>query len=233
MEFVHVPAGEFLMGSAEGEGSSDERPQHTVYLDAYYIGKYPVTNAQYQVFVQATGHEEPYGWHDGAYPKGKENHPVVEVSWRDAAAFCQWAAGVTGQPVRLPTEAQWEKAARGTDGRRYPWGDEEPDANRCNFNNNVRDTMEVGRYSPKGDSPYGCCDVAGNVWEWAADWYDADYYAKSPRENLSGPSSGDYRVLRGGSWYYSGGSVRAASRYGDLPGGRGNYVGFRCAWSSQ
>jgi formylglycine-generating enzyme required for sulfatase activity len=233
MEFVHVPAGEFLMGSAEGEGSSDERPQHTVYLDAYYIGKYPVTNVQYQVFVQATGHEEPYDWHDGAYPKGKENHPVVEVSWRDAAAFCQWATDVTGRSLFLPTEAEWEKAARGTDGRRYPWGEQAPTPRHCNFDEQVGDTTPVGRYSPQGDSPYGCCDMAGNVWEWVTDWYDADYYAKSPRENPSGPSSGDYRVLRGGSWIYDDGNVRAADRDSHNPDYWDDDVGFRCARSSQ
>ena len=163
MELCLVPAGEFLMGSAEGdkEAGSDEKPQHRVYLSAYYIGRYPVTQAQYARFVQGMGHpvprvEEryspPYDWDQErkAPPHGRENHPVVLVSWDDASAFCRWAG------LRLPTEAEWEKTARGSaDMRMYPWGDEAPDCSRLNFNGCIGDTSRVGDY-PSGASPYGC-----------------------------------------------------------------------------
>ena len=158
LELVRVPAGEFLMGSAAGDkvAFSDEMPQQTVYLDEYLIGKYDVTNAQYAAFAQATNRS----W---SMPAGKENHPVVNVSWDDAVAFCQWASQITGRRIQLPSEAQWEKAARSTDGRLFPWGNDEPNASRLNFNSYVGDTTPVGKYSPAGDSPYGAADMAGNV----------------------------------------------------------------------
>ena len=209
MEFVRVPAGEFLMGSdtKDPDARDAELPQHKVYLDEYWMGKYPVTVAQFAVFVQASGHQTTaervgYGlvwtgdnWErmegaDWQRPRGPESdvtdkgsHPVTQVSWHDATAFCEWASQVADVPIRLPTEAEWEKGARGTDGRKYPWGEMKPDKSRCNFGWNVKDTTPVGRYSPKGDSPYGCTDMAGNVWEWVANkvgWFGEDY-ASSPR----------------------------------------------------
>jgi formylglycine-generating enzyme required for sulfatase activity len=194
-----------------------------VHLDEYWMGRYPVTNAQYRAFVAATGRKKPSHWNEGRIPKGKASHPVVKVSWEDAAAFCKWASRMTEVEIRLPTEAEWEKAARGTNGRIYPWGDAKPDTKRCNFDGNVKDTTPVGRYSPAGDSPYGCADMAGNVWEWVADWFDGGYYKNSPRENPSGPASGSARVLRGGSFNDDAWLVRCARRYCDPYRLRGNY----------
>jgi formylglycine-generating enzyme required for sulfatase activity len=169
-DWVTIPAGEFLMGSDKQKdplADDDETLQHRVYLPEYCIARVPVTNAQYLAFVKATGHKSPYHWQDGRVPDGKENHPVVNVSWRDTQGFCKWAK------VRLPSEAEWEKAARGTDGRRWPWGDEPPDNKLCNFDDNGYDTMPVGAY-PNGASPYGCLDMAGNVWEWTSSKWGKD-----------------------------------------------------------
>jgi formylglycine-generating enzyme required for sulfatase activity/serine/threonine protein kinase len=234
MELVRVGAGEFLMGSDPKRDSlayGDEQPQRRVHLEEYWMGRYPVTNAQYQAFVAATGKGAPSHWSEGNIPKGKETHPVVEVNWDDAAAFCEWASRLAGVEIRLPTEAEWEKAARGTDGRIYPWGDERPDSERCNFDDHLGDTTPVGRYSPAGDSPYGCADMAGNVWEWVSDWYDEDYYKNSPRENPAGPATGSSRVLRGGSWFINVRGVRSAYRGWNDPDFRNDLVGFRCARS--
>jgi serine/threonine-protein kinase len=178
MEFVLVPAGEFLMGSDPAKdkyANDDEQPQHVLTLPDYYIGKYPVTNAQYAAFVQATGHEAgdkwlKKGWLSAGkiqFPSGGEDHPAIYVSWHDAVAFCRWASQQSDYLIRLPTEAEWEKAARGTDGRIYPWGNQPPTAELCNFRRGVGDTTPVGKYSPQGDSPYGVADMSGNVWEWA------------------------------------------------------------------
>lgn len=155
-EWCYVPPGKFLCGDDE----------ETVYLDAYYISRTPVTNAQYAKFVQATGHRAPEHWDGDTPPDEILDHPVTYVSWCDAQAYCEWAG------VRLPTEEEWEKAARGTDGQKYPWGNEEPTSGLCNFNMNVGGTTPVGKYSPQGDSPYGCVDMAGNVWEWTESEYE-------------------------------------------------------------
>ena len=196
-DWVTVRAGVFLMGSDKEKDKfayDDELPQHQVNLPVFRIARVPVTNAQYEKFVDATGYATPDHWQHGRIPPGKENHPVVYVSWHDARAFCQWAG------VRLPTEAEWEKAARGTDGRIYPWGNEPPDENRCNFNKNVGDTTPVGKY-PKGASPYGVLDMAGNVWEWTSSKYQSyPYKADDGRES---PEGSDLRTLRGGSFLNS------------------------------
>jgi sulfatase modifying factor 1 len=211
---VFVPAGEFLMGSDE---LPDERPQHAVTLDAYWIDPYPVTNAQYAGFVEETGQDAQGPWR-GAFTPDKERHPVVNVSWGDARAYGRWCS------KRLPTEAEWEKAARDSDGRRYPWGNRW-DGNRCNVSG--RGTTPVGAY-PAGVSPYGCHDMAGNVVEWVADWYDAGYYAVSPSENPQGPVSGTgSRVVRGGAWLDGPGRARAAFRYRRAAGYRFYDQGFR------
>jgi len=221
--FARIPAGEFRMGSdkkRDPQAYDDELPQHTVYLDEYWMAKYPVTNAQYRAFVQATGHRRPSHWQEGQIPAGEEAHPVVDVSWRDAVAFCDWLNGEFRDlplAIRLPTEAEWEKAARGTDGRLYPWGNEPLDKTRCNFGQNVGDTTPVGRYSPRGDSPYGCADMSGNVWEWCADWYAGDYYRSAPARNLAGPASGRARAVRGGAFGYGGRDARCAYRSGVEP----------------
>jgi len=259
LELVRVPAGEFLMGSdrAKDKAAYDEElPQHRVYLDEYFIGKYPVTVAQFAAFVRATNYKTTAEREGGSYayigarwsyakgaswqhPRGpdsdvsrKQDHPVTCVSWDDALAFCGWLSEASGRSIALPSEAQWEKAARGADGRIYPWGDQPPDSRRCNFDMNVGDTTPVGRYSPQGDSPYGCADMAGNVWEWCADWYAEDEYkGRAGREvrNPTGPARGTFRVLRGGSFNDFHRGARAACRYRYLPGFRYGYLGFRVA----
>jgi len=219
---VWVPAGEFLMGStdADNEADTDEKPQHKVYLDGYWIYKTEVTVAQYRKFCQATGRQMPpepeWKWQD--------THPIVNVTWDDAAAYAQWAGAA------LPTEAQWEKAARGPDGRLYPWGNDWDGAKCVNSarGNAPGGTKPVGGM-PAGASPYGCLDMAGNVWEWCADWYDGSYYKNTPSGNPTGPATGTARVVRGGSW---GNTIsdffRAAGRYRPTPEGRNDYLGFRC-----
>jgi formylglycine-generating enzyme required for sulfatase activity len=219
---VYVPAGEFIMGSDEGD--SKEQPVHTVYLDAFYIDKTEVTNAQYRECVEAGACDTP---EDTAYYDNADyaQHPVVFVSWNDADAYCRWAG------KQLPTEAEWEKAARGTDGRLWPWGNEWH-AERCNSAEGGKgNTTPVGAY-PEGASPYGALDMAGNVWEWVADWRGEDYYSQSPDRNPRGPDSGHYRVLRGGSWSYIAHFVRCANRGGAPPETRYNTFGFRCARGS-
>jgi formylglycine-generating enzyme required for sulfatase activity len=231
LELVRVPAGEFLMGSdpEKDEDAMDrEQPQHTIDLPEFAIGKYPVTNAQYAAFVQATDHMTPKHWEDGEIPSGKEDHPVVNVSWEDAMDFCQWLSQETGKGFVLPSEAEWEKAARGTDGRIYPWGDEDPTAELCNFSVNVGDTTPVGNYSPEGDSPYECADMAGNVWEWTRSVYkDYPYDSEDGREDLD--AGGDVRrVVRGGAFDFPEYYVRCAFRLdGDFPDYRFWYFGFR------
>ena len=232
MVFVRVPAGAFLMGSdpsRDKQAESDEQPQHKVILDEYLIGKYPVTNRQYQAFTQATGRKPPKHWENGKVPAGKEDHPAAYVNWQDASDFCEWAGKKSGRQVRLPSEAEWEKAARAVAGRIYPWGEQAPDAQRCNFNHNVKDTTPVGKYNPQGNSPYNCVDMAGNVWEWVVDWYAEDFYKNSPDNNPDGPSSGRYRVLKGGSWINSNGYLRSAFRYDLDPSYTSYVIGFRCA----
>lgn len=231
-EMVLIPAGEFLMGSETG--FPPERPTHRVCVDAFYLSKYPVTNAQYRRFVAETGHRLPYlddrrmqldNWDQDTrtYPSGRAYHPVMLVSWRDAQAYCEWAGG------RLPTEAEWEKAARGgLEGKLYPWGDE-IDPSLANYDNR-EGTTPVGSYPPNG---YGLYDVAGNVWEWIADWYDAKYYSRSPARNPQGPENGTVRVLRGGAWLLFSQFCRVAYRFRNSPDFRFNLVGFRLARSLQ
>ena len=229
---VWVPPGPFLMGSDKGRdprASADELPQHEVTLPGYWIGRYPVTVAQFRAFVEASGHRP-------AKPgslKGPDDHPVVQVTWNEALAFCRWLGERAGLPVTLPSEAEWEKAARGTDGRIYPWGDEPPDEGRCNFGSNVGGATPVGRYSPQGDSPYGCADMAGNVWEWTRSRYRGyPYDPGDGREDLEA-GQGVLRVLRGGEFFSEAWSVRCAFRVRGLTGYRGGDCGFRLCVVSQ
>jgi formylglycine-generating enzyme required for sulfatase activity len=216
---VNVPAGEFTMGSNDGD--SDEKPEHKVYLDGYWIGKYEVTFEQYDKYCEETGREKP---DDSGWGRGKR--PVIKVSWEDATAYCEWLKKKTGLNFRLPTEAHWEKAARGTDGRVYPWGNEF-DKNKCNSEESrLKKTSPVGKF-PDGASPYGCFDMAGNVWEWCSDWYEKKYYEKSPDKNPIGPNSGSKRVMRGGSWYDDAAGVRCAVRDRDTPDYRVSSLGLR------
>jgi serine/threonine-protein kinase len=236
LELVRVPAGEFLMGSDpdnDEEAHSAEQPQHTLDLPEFYIGKYPVTNAQYAAFVEAMDYKTSKHWNSGKVPSGKEDHPVVKVSWHDAIAFCRWLSRETGKDFTLPSEAEWEKAARGpvpsevegTDGRIYPWGNQSPTADLCNFALNVGDTTPVGTYSPQGDSPCGCADMAGNVWEWTRSLKrDYPYDLGDGREDLE---ISDRHVLRGGAFYNDERDVRCACRRWSGPNARYNYIGFR------
>ncbi|HEY3289525.1 MAG TPA: formylglycine-generating enzyme family protein [Anaerolineae bacterium] len=220
MELVRVPAGDFLMGSADGEKDAiaNEKPQTTLSLSEYLIGKYDVTNVQYGVFTRATG--KPW-----SMPAGKEQHPVVNLTWKDAIAFSDWLSQITHRQVQLPTEAQWEKAARGTDGRKYPWGNEEPDAKRLNFNNNVHDTTVVGLYSPQSDSPYGAVDMAGNVRNWTSSLLRAyPYRADDGRENQQ---ADEWRSVRGGGFIVGSRGVRSASRESYSPTGKYDSIGIR------
>jgi formylglycine-generating enzyme required for sulfatase activity len=234
LELVRVPAGKFLMGSdpAKDEyAKDDEQPQHRVYVPGFYIAKYAVTNVQYAAFVRAVKHSLPGGWKGGEIPVGKENHPVVDVTWHDAVAFCEWLSRETGRPFRLPTEAEWEKAARGTDGRLYPWGDEPPTAELGNVGfYDVEDTAPVGQYSPQGDSPYGCADMAGNVWEWTHSLYRGyPYDPTDGREELEAGEFKDIRAWRGGSWRLGRPFARCSCRNRGGPGRLHHGLGFRCA----
>jgi formylglycine-generating enzyme required for sulfatase activity len=233
MVMVYVPAGNFSMGS--NSGYTDQQPLHTVYLDAFLIDKTEVTNAMYSKCVQTKACQPPS--HNSSYThisyfgnSQYADYPVVYVDWNDAQAYCKWAG------VSLPTEAQWEKAARGTDGRTYTWGNSDPSSNLLNYNGNVGDTTAVGSY-PSGASPYGALDMAGNVWEWLNDWYGETYYANSPSSNPTGPTSGQYRVVRGNAWAAvpSCGFVTTVQRCNDdqtdSQGFYGGDIGFRCATS--
>jgi formylglycine-generating enzyme required for sulfatase activity len=235
-EMVRVPAGEFIMGSSpaqmeEGlrlcgknckrEWFANEVPQHRVYLDEFFIDKYEVTNDQYNQCVSA-GPCSPNQKFDGFTDP---QQPVVGVDWNQVDTYCKWVG------KRLPTEAEWEKAARGTDGRTYPWG-EGIDCSKANYSDCKHGkTKNVGSY-PSGESPYGAMDMAGNVWEWVADWYDANYYQNSPNRNPTGPTSAEFRVHRGGSWYYYPFFLRASARSGGTPVTGYGYVGLRCARTS-
>ena len=224
IEMALVPEGEFIMGSEDGD--TDERPTHKVTLSNFYISKYEVTQAQYKKFLDATKRPEPSENWD---PDTKGSYPVTNVSWDDASTFCEWAGG------RLPTEAEWEKAARGTDARRYPWGNApEPSCMRVNYMECGGSTKPVGSY-PTGVSPYGCFDMAGNVWEWVADWFDDKYYTYTPSNNPPGPrnimvsGAASKRVFRGGSATFDVRSIPCANRNGADPSSKDGSIGFRLA----
>ena len=273
MVMVYIPAGEFPMGYEgevfAGDKYANQFPSHVVYLDEYWMDKTEITNGMFSKFVNATQYTtevEKIGngyvasnaavyWEkvDGATwktPRGPgssisrmENHPVVLVTWNDANAYCKWAGR------RLPTEAEWEKAARGTDMRMYPWGNEDPSGELANFpdinldnelklewlNTEIDDgfafTAPVGSY-PKGASPYGILDMAGNVWEWVSDWAGVYVAEDAPSRDPTGPSSGEYHVIRGESWDMNYGNA-AVDHQADLPDGRSASLGFRCAYSGK
>jgi formylglycine-generating enzyme required for sulfatase activity len=230
---IQIPAGEFLIGSPEGEGEGDEHPQHSVFLSEYVIDKFLVTNRQFARFVSDTGYQPEVDRLFGGRPKWlsyhkpeTDGHPVVSVFWDDAVAYCRWAG------KRLPTEAEWEKAARGADARRYPWGDKEPDKTLAMFSGTPRSqecTTSVGSF-PAGASSYGCLDLAGNVCEWCADWYAEDYYLRvGTAQDPKGPVTGSCRVIRGGGWSASAGDLRCARRRPCEPTQRWDDLGFRSA----
>lgn len=245
MTLLYVPAGEFIMGSkaedalplCEKFGTScpldhlrDQEPPHTVYLDSFWMDQTEVTNAMYAECVRAGQCDPPasiksykresyFGDPDFA------DYPVVSVNWNMAKSYCEWAER------RLPTEAEWEKAARGEDARDFPWGKDFPNNDLLNFRDFVGDTTGVGAY-PMGISPYGALDMAGNVWEWVADWYGAKYYSTSPASNPLGPDSGTERVLRGGGFGSRIYTLRTAFRAGGDPKDAFAWIGFRCAMNA-
>ncbi len=241
-EMVLIPAGPFLMGSdkkVDRNAYLAELPQRKVYLDAYEIDKFEVTTVQFLKFVLAKDLSPLIDWqYDGGnFQETMANHPVMHVSWDEADAYCRWAG------KRLPTEAEWEKAARGDDGRIYPWGNQMAGLSRSNFGRTglsgpVRDRPErlllyppiisVDKYD-NAVSPYGIFQMSGNVAEWVADWYDPKYYASAPDRNPKGPENGTQRSFRGGGWIDSTPSVRAAQRNGTDPKTKMNWMGFRCA----
>jgi formylglycine-generating enzyme required for sulfatase activity len=234
---ILIPAGNFRMGcsSSDTHCYDNEYPRHTVYLDAYYIDKYEVTNSLYQTCVAAGVCDRPRSTSSDTRDRYYENptyanYPVIHITWVQANTFCIWAE------KRLPTEAEWEKAARGPLISAelmfiYPWGNLAPNRTLLNYAGNERDTTTVGSY-PAGESFYGVMDMAGNVWEWTADWYASNYYNGSPANNPQGPNAGEHRVLRGGSWINIDNDVRSTYRgYRDPERWNTSRLGFRCARS--
>jgi formylglycine-generating enzyme required for sulfatase activity len=225
---IRVPAGEFIMG--RNDGADDERPERRVWLDEFYIDRTEVTNASFKAYCDATGRIYPNnpGW-DEDYFLQRPDYPVVNITWEQAHGYCEWAH------KRLPTEAQWEKAARGTDGRLYPWGNAWADSAA-----NLSSILHADAYEraapvgslPKGASPWGVLDMAGNVWEWCADWYQLDYYSKSPLKNPPGPSAQSaWRVVRGGGFSSPKSDAETANRSKNKPDLVIHHLGCRCAWS--
>lgn len=245
-DFVYVSAGPFKMGDNFGDGLPRERPVHSVELDAFYIAKYETTNAQWRRFRDDPGYDDVKYWPEGKVaPKDQipywtqaNNHgggtpnsddfPVLGVNWDSAVAYCNWVSAKTGKKYRLPTEAEWEKAARGADQRRYPWGNEIDHSFANYVGSETFDTgMKVGSF-PKGASPYGAYDMAGNVFEWCSDWYSRDYYSVSPKKNPKGPSEGAYRVVRGGSFFLEAFDLRTYGRSAAWPSFQSHrMIGFR------
>jgi len=241
-QLVKIPAGKFLMGStkeqaaqaikdgADTEWVEYEQPQHTVELSEYSIGKYPITNREYQAFIRDAKYNPPRGWDGDQFPAEKGGHPVVYVSWEDANAYCKWLSEKTTKNYRLPTEAEWEKAARGEDGRVYPWGNDFDSQKANTRESKIGDTSDVGKFSSQGDSPYSCADMAGNVLEWCNDPFKDDEYKQrqgSVVKDPQGPKEGSARVLRGGSFGDNHRSARCANRAMGNPNYSNSGIGFR------
>jgi len=250
-DLARIPAGDFLMGASDAD--ADERPVHRVYVSEFFIGRFPVTNDEYARFVRATGHPSPavrvlpmiaaaaqdatfedlaaqYVWVNDQPPLGRGGHPVVLVRYEDGMAYCAWLSQTLGRLVRMPTEAEWEKAARGgVEGGRYPWGNE-IDPSHANYlvdpsAKNQRGTKATGTYTPNG---FGLCDMAGNVWEWVADWYGSEYYAAGDARDPQGPRESAMRIVRGGSWVNADvKSLRCSCRHPVPPDTYAYSIGFR------
>jgi formylglycine-generating enzyme required for sulfatase activity len=241
LDMVQIPAGEFIMGGVDGEAEDDEIPQHVVYLDSFWIDRTEVTVAKYNQCVEAgycylNNYQSTEISTDYYTNPFYSNYPILDVSWKNASDYCSWVG------KRLPTEAEWEKAARGMNVQIFPWGDQSPQSNHANMcdancllefantgiNDGYTSLAPVGSY-PNGASPYGLMDMAGNVWEWTADWYDVNYYPSSPSNNPTGPSSGSERVVRGGGWDSRTRSLRASNRLSHHPlDFYSGSLGFRC-----
>jgi sulfatase modifying factor 1 len=255
LQVARIAAGEFVMGADDGE--EDERPAHRTYVDEFYIGTHPVTNAEYAQFVRETGRPSPtirllpqmvssaleaefralaaaYFWNNGTPPDGRDHHPVTLVAYEDAIAYCDWLAIKTSNAIRLPTEAEWERAARGgLEGKRYPWGDT-LDPAYAHFLPNPgmkaqRGTAPVGSYPANG---FRLFDMAGNVWQWVSDWYAPAYYQRAQYLNPQGPETGPMRIVRGGGWVNADGRyLRCACRHKVPPDSYAYSIGFRIAYS--
>lgn len=226
---VFIPAGEYQRGRTHAlpdddlqwypEVMKDDRPVRAVYVDGFYMDAHEVTNAEYAKFVAATHHRAPYNWPEGKVPEGKLSFPVVDVSWEDAIAYAKWMG------KRLPTEAEWEHACRGlVEGAKYPWGGGKPSVKLARYNS-VAGPQEVGKCAA---NHFGLYDIVGNVWEWTMDWYEKDYYATAPAKNPTGPATGRYHVLRGGSWADVEKYLTCANRSWARPAERSPNIGFRC-----
>ena len=225
LDMQHIPAGRFRMGS-NLVGREDEHPEHLVRLKEFYIDKYEVPNLQYKDFIDATGHREPVHWHNRTFPNPRQaDHPVVNVSWEDARAYAEWVG------KRLPTEAEWERVARGNRNEEYPWG-KASSTDYANYDNPEGGTTPVARYE-RGRSDLGVWDLCGNVGEWVNDWYDPRYYATSPEQDPPGPAEGRQKVYRGGGYHTNKMDIRAAARHFATPGAYQDYIGFRCAMDAE
>jgi eukaryotic-like serine/threonine-protein kinase len=230
MVMVYVPAGNFTMGSLAPAGAADEYPQHVVYLDSFWMDRTEVTNAKYSTCVHAGGCMPPLLTKSSTRPSyfgndKYDDYPVIYVNWNQAEDYCRWAG------VRLPTEAEWEKAARGLNVNLYPWGGAMADCQLANFLDCVGDTTQVDSY-PSGESTYQMLNMAGNVWEWVSDWYSAQYYGQASKNKPTGPDSGSERAIRGGSWTNVANYLRTATRYKYDPDQSLSSIGFRCAKSA-
>jgi len=245
-DYVYVPAGAFKMGDNFGDGEARERPVHSVTLDAYFIGKFEVTNWEWRKFRDDPGYDDPKYWpgkrpvpkdqvpywtsvpnHGGGTPDS-DNYPVLGVNWDSAVAYCNWLSARTGKKYRLPTEAEWEKAARGTDQRKYPWGNTIDHSYATYVKDASFVTATAAGVNAKGASPYGAQDMAGNVMEWCSDWYIRDYYANSPSKNPQGPTTGAYKVVRGGTFFEEAFELRSYRRTSAWPSFQSHRMtGFR------
>lgn len=225
-EMISIPEGFFLMGSEKGQ--DNERPIHRVWVDRFLIGKFPVTNKDYRIFVRETGASEPPFWNDEPY--SHPDKPVVGTSWLDAVAYCEWLSRRTGELCRLPTEAEWERVARGgKEGKPYPWGDASPDElSYLGYDAETDGPQVVGCDEGNG---FGICDMSGGVHEWCSDYYEAAYYECSPERNPQGPASGKRRASRGGSWRHRVKFSRCAARSSLDPSFHYADYGFRVAKS--
>jgi formylglycine-generating enzyme required for sulfatase activity len=220
---VVIGEGEFSMGCATG--AANERPVHRVIISSFAIGRYVVTNRLYRVFIEDTSRERPAGWNDSRFNHPEQ--PVTSVSWFNAAAYCEWLSRITGKSYRLPTEAEWERAARGgVEGKLYTWGDDPPQGQHRYSESWLTGPERVGRRPPNG---FGLYDISENVHEWCSDWYAENYYEESPERNPTGPQSGTRRCSRGGSWRHQIKITRVAARSSIPPDYAYTDYGFRCA----